>query len=172
MLVGWVGGGVEGEGRVGEGTGGRDTSILRTKTHFRNTKPFYKQSGRRHAYKNRQLFWSLLCNLQYWFIIAKHYILVPLVWGVACVLYLHLNPPGKKYNLHSLSLRHSTWFTICISTPKTFCSHCCRNVILNIYMYMYMLNTLYTQRTNVPMNQTYMHNKMLCTSERLYTTPA
>lgn len=43
---------------------------------------------------------------------------------------------------------------------------------------MYMLNTLYTHKTNTPLNHTHMHNKMSCTSkiaslsEWLYTTPA
>ena len=54
------------------------------------------------------------------------------------------------------------YYLYTVSTP----SHCCcSNVILNIYIYIYMFNTLYTHGTNVPNIHTHMHNKMLCTSK-------
>lgn len=137
---------------------------------LRNTKLFYKQLDSMHT----KIFWSSLCNLQFYFIIAKLFIFVTLLWGVACFLYL-LSSPLEKYNVHSQSLRHSTWVTVLYRYPKTLCSDCCSNAILNICMF----DTLYTHRTDIPFNHTHMHNKVVYIqssfefqSERLYTIPA
>ena len=65
MGGGWVKKGGGGDRGGGGGGGGGSTPVVSGPNLLRNTKLFYKQLGRRHAYKNRRLFSSFLCNLQY-----------------------------------------------------------------------------------------------------------
>lgn len=146
------------------------TPVFSSPNVLRITKLFYKQLGRRHAYKNTLI---IQFTTQVHYCQALYFcdpVLRNSLLSISSLVFL-----GKVQCTFTITEAQHLYYSLYSKT--LFSDFCCSNVILN------MLNTLYTHRTNIPFNHTHMHYKM-CTpkialllipsanhTELLYTTP-